>query len=93
MLSFRQEIAGDGPAILQRACQLGVEGIITKRRGSVYRSGRVASGRKIKFAHFMKAGVEDSLECNVKRPAVQLLCYLRQRVAWAVASSTIAASF
>jgi bifunctional non-homologous end joining protein LigD len=51
-LLFSQEITGDGPTIFEHACRVGAEGIISKRRGSSYRSGRVDSWRKIKFAGF-----------------------------------------
>jgi bifunctional non-homologous end joining protein LigD len=39
---------GDGAAIYQNACRLGCEGIISKRRGSIYRGGRSASWLKVK---------------------------------------------
>jgi ATP-dependent DNA ligase len=30
----------DGPLVFQHACKLGLEGIVSKRRNSPYRSGR-----------------------------------------------------
>jgi bifunctional non-homologous end joining protein LigD len=39
---------GDGAVIYQNACRLGCEGIISKRRGSIYRGGRSASWLKVK---------------------------------------------
>jgi ATP-dependent DNA ligase len=39
---------GDGAAIYQHACKLGCEGIVSKRLGSPYRSGRVSYWLKIK---------------------------------------------
>jgi bifunctional non-homologous end joining protein LigD len=51
-LLFSQAIDGDGPEIFEHACRLGAEGIISKRRGSSYRSGRVDTWKKIKFSGF-----------------------------------------
>jgi bifunctional non-homologous end joining protein LigD len=39
---------GDGEIVFQHACALGCEGIVSKRRGSPYRSGRVQHWLKIK---------------------------------------------
>jgi bifunctional non-homologous end joining protein LigD len=38
----------DGAIVFREACKLGCEGIVSKRRGSPYRSGRVEHWRKIK---------------------------------------------
>ena len=38
----------DGPAVYRAACQLGCEGIVSKRLGSSYRSGRSKHWIKIK---------------------------------------------
>ena len=39
---------GDGATIFQHACSLGCEGIVLKRLGSHYRSGRVDHWLKVK---------------------------------------------
>lgn len=39
---------GDGEAVFRHACKLGCEGIVSKRLGSPYRSGRCSSWIKIK---------------------------------------------
>ncbi len=39
---------GDGGILFAHACKLGCEGIVSKRRGSTYRSGRVSHWLKIK---------------------------------------------
>jgi bifunctional non-homologous end joining protein LigD len=39
---------GDGAIIFREACRLGCEGIVSKRLGSTYRSGRVSHWLKIK---------------------------------------------
>jgi bifunctional non-homologous end joining protein LigD len=51
---FSQSIEGDGPMIFEHACRLGAEGIVSKRWGSPYRSGRVDAWRKIKFSGFIR---------------------------------------
>jgi bifunctional non-homologous end joining protein LigD len=38
----------DGAVIYTHACKLGCEGIVSKRLGSLYRSGRVADWLKVK---------------------------------------------
>jgi bifunctional non-homologous end joining protein LigD len=45
---FNQHYDGDGAIIFKQACALGCEGIVSKRLGSPYRSGRVNDWLKIK---------------------------------------------
>ncbi|SEE04024.1 bifunctional non-homologous end joining protein LigD [Rhizobiales bacterium GAS191] len=45
---FSEAVVGDGPAALRAACEIGLEGIVSKRRSSLYRSGKVDSWRKTK---------------------------------------------
>ena len=47
-IAFNQHYDGDGAAIFEHACALGCEGIVSKRLGSAYRSGRVDHWLKIK---------------------------------------------
>jgi bifunctional non-homologous end joining protein LigD len=47
-LRFSQEIGGDAGAILQSACHLGLEGVIGKRRGSIYVQRRSDDWIKLK---------------------------------------------
>jgi bifunctional non-homologous end joining protein LigD len=47
-LRFSQEIAGDAGSILQSACRLGLEGVIGKRRGSIYVQRRSDDWIKLK---------------------------------------------
>ena len=47
-LAFNQHFAGDGAIIFRHACALGCEGIVSKRLGSHYRSGRIDHWLKIK---------------------------------------------
>jgi ATP-dependent DNA ligase len=45
---FNAHYEGDGATIYKHACALGCEGIVSKRLGSPYRSGRSAHWLKIK---------------------------------------------
>ena len=47
-IAFNQHFDGDGAIIFEHACALGCEGIVSKRLGSPYRSGRVDHWLKIK---------------------------------------------
>ena len=37
---FNEHLTHDGEVVFRHACKLGLEGIVSKRRGSIYRSGR-----------------------------------------------------
>ena len=47
-LRFSDHLEGDGAALQQHACRLELEGIVSKRRDSPYRSGRTMSWQKCK---------------------------------------------
>jgi ATP-dependent DNA ligase len=47
-IAFNRHYDGDGAIIFKHACALGCEGIVSKRAGSPYRSGRVNDWLKIK---------------------------------------------
>ena len=47
-LQFSESLEGDGPQVWRVACGMGVEGIVSKRRGSHYFSGRSDTWRKTK---------------------------------------------
>ena len=47
-IAFNQHYDGDGAMIFKHACALGCEGIVSKRLGSAYRSGRVDHWLKVK---------------------------------------------
>ena len=38
-IRFNEHIEGDGPTVFAHACKLGLEGIVSKRRDSAWRSG------------------------------------------------------
>jgi len=47
-LRFNEHLEGDGPTVFAQACRLGLEGIVSKRKGSSYRSGRSPDWLKMK---------------------------------------------
>ena len=46
---------GDGPMVFAHACKLGLEGIVSKRKDSAYRSGRSPDWLKMKNANAVAA--------------------------------------
>jgi ATP-dependent DNA ligase len=48
---FNEHIEGDGPTVFAHACKLGLEGIVSKRKDSAYRSGRSPDWLKMKNAN------------------------------------------
>jgi len=55
-IRFNEHLEGDGPTVFAHACKLGLQGIVSKRLGSTYRSGR--------SRHWVKSK-------NPKHPAVK----------------------
>jgi bifunctional non-homologous end joining protein LigD len=49
-IRFPEHIEGDGPTVFAHACKLGLEGIVSKRKDSTYRSGRSPDWLKMKNA-------------------------------------------
>jgi bifunctional non-homologous end joining protein LigD len=47
-IRFNEHIEGDGPTVFAHGCKLGLEGIVSKRKGSAYRSGRSPDWLKMK---------------------------------------------
>jgi ATP-dependent DNA ligase len=47
-IRFNEHIEGDGPTVFAHACKMGLEGIVSKRKDSAYRSGRSPDWLKIK---------------------------------------------
>ena len=39
-IRFNEQMEGDGPTVFAHACKMGLEGIVSKRLGLPYRSGR-----------------------------------------------------
>ena len=49
-LRFKEHLEGDGPTVFAHACKMGLEGIVSKRKDSTYRSGRSLDWLKMKNA-------------------------------------------
>jgi bifunctional non-homologous end joining protein LigD len=47
-LRFNEHLGGDGPTVFAHACKMGLEGIVSKRKDSAYRSGRSPDWLKMK---------------------------------------------
>jgi hypothetical protein len=45
---FNEHLKHDGEVVFRHACKLGLEGIVSKRRGSIYRSGKCKDWLKFK---------------------------------------------
>jgi bifunctional non-homologous end joining protein LigD len=45
---FNEHMEGDGPTVFAHACKMGLEGIVSKRKDSPYRSGRSPDWLKMK---------------------------------------------
>ena len=50
-LRFNEHLGGDGPTVFAHACKMGLEGIVSKRKDSSYRSGRSPDWLKMKNAN------------------------------------------
>ena len=50
-IRFNEHIEGEGETVFRHACKLGLEGIVSKRKGSLYRSGRSPDWLKMKNAN------------------------------------------
>jgi bifunctional non-homologous end joining protein LigD len=50
-IRFNEHMEGDGETVLRHACKLGLEGIVSKRKDSAYRSGRSPDWLKMKNAN------------------------------------------
>jgi bifunctional non-homologous end joining protein LigD len=51
-IKFSETIEGDGPLVFAHACKLGLEGIVSKRLGGAYASGRCRNWLKVKNPAF-----------------------------------------
>jgi bifunctional non-homologous end joining protein LigD len=47
-IRFNEHIEGDGPTVFGHACKMELEGIVSKRKDSAYRSGRSPDWLKMK---------------------------------------------
>jgi bifunctional non-homologous end joining protein LigD len=51
---FSEALEVDGAVLFAKACELGVEGVVSKRRGGVYLSGPCRNWLKIKNSAFAR---------------------------------------
>ena len=51
---FSEAIEAEGALVFAKACEMGLEGIVSKRAGSLYRSGASKSWLKTKNAAFVR---------------------------------------
>jgi bifunctional non-homologous end joining protein LigD len=49
-IRFNEHMEGDGETVFRHACKFGLEGIVSKRKDSTYRSGRSPDWLKMKNA-------------------------------------------
>lgn len=77
-IRFSAHVQGRGPEVFQRACQMGLEGIVSKRADGPYSSLRTMSWRKIKCANeqeFVIGGFSDPAGSRVALGALLLGTY------------------
>jgi bifunctional non-homologous end joining protein LigD len=51
---FSEAVAAEGAVVFAKACELGLEGIVSKRQGSCYRSGRSRNWLKTRNPNFIR---------------------------------------
>ena len=51
---FSEPIAAEGELVFQKVCELGLEGIVSKRIGSIYWSGRCRNWTKARNPAFQR---------------------------------------
>ena len=51
---FNEALAGEGAVVFTHVCELGLEGIVSKRAGSLYKSGRSRNWLKTKNLNFVR---------------------------------------
>ena len=52
---FSEALAAEGAVVFAKACELGLEGIVSKRAGSFYKSGPSRNWLKTKNPNFVRA--------------------------------------
>lgn len=77
-LQFAEHFVGDGPEFFRQCCRFGLEGIISKRQDSPYRSGRSYDWLKskcIQIDQFVVGGYTDPSKSRLGFGALVLGCY------------------
>jgi bifunctional non-homologous end joining protein LigD len=68
-IRFNEHIEGDGPTVFAHACKMGLEGIVSKCKDSIYLSGRSPDWLKMKNAD--APAVKREAEEDWGRPATR----------------------
>jgi hypothetical protein len=80
-LRFNEHMEGDGPTVFAHACKLGLEGIVSKRKDSAYRSGRSPDWLKMKnpaAPAVKREAEEDWGRCRSSSVAAPAILYRRR---------------
>jgi bifunctional non-homologous end joining protein LigD len=64
---FNEHLAHPGDVVFRHACAMGLEGIVSKRLGSIYRSGRSKDWLKFKNPSAPAVKREAEEECRRER--------------------------
>jgi bifunctional non-homologous end joining protein LigD len=72
-IRFNEHIEGDGPTVFAHACKLGLEGIVSKRKDSPYRSGRSPDWLKMKNPNAPAVKREEEEDWGKKRTEMSTL--------------------
>ena len=67
---FAEHLEGNGPQVEERACAMGLEGVVSKQQDAPYRSGRVESWIKVKCGKRDAFPIVAFVEKLVPRPTV-----------------------
>jgi hypothetical protein len=66
-IRFNEHMEDDGETVFRHACKLGLEGIVSKRKDSVYRSGRSPDWLKMKNSDAPAVKREEEEEWGKKK--------------------------
>jgi len=66
-IRFNEHMGGDGETVFRHAGKLGLEGIVSKRKDSAYRSGRSPDWLKMKNANTPAVRREEAEEWGNKK--------------------------
>jgi bifunctional non-homologous end joining protein LigD len=75
-IRFNEHIEGDGPTVFAHACKMGLEGIVSKRKDSPYRSGRSPDWLKMKNSDAPAVKREAEEEWGIIHAPVRRGCWL-----------------
>jgi bifunctional non-homologous end joining protein LigD len=78
---FNEHIEGDGPTVFAHACKMGLEGIVSKRKDSIYRSGHSPDWVKMKNSSAYSAQCRQEV-CGRRLPRPAQRCADGERPVW-----------